>query len=128
MIAKILRTPEDHAAAMLRVEELLSLGMAEEENEELDLLLLLVHDYEERHFPIAPPDPIEAIKFRAEQQGLSLSDIAPIFGGEGELNAVLEKRVPLSLTMVRKLHDQLGISADLLLPATTLPGDLRRSA
>jgi HTH-type transcriptional regulator/antitoxin HigA len=83
--------------------------------DELEVLGTLVQAYEVHHFPLDLPDPIEAIKFRMEQQGLKAKDLQPMIGGANRVYEVLNRKRPLSLAMVRKLHSGLGISAACLI-------------
>ena len=80
-----------------------------------EVLAILVEHYEQEHYPIDPPDPIEAIKFRMEQQGLSVKDLSNIFGRPNRAYEVLNGKRPLSLAMIRKIKTELGISADTLI-------------
>jgi HTH-type transcriptional regulator/antitoxin HigA len=90
------------------------------EGERLEVLSVLVQAYEARHHPIDPPDPIEAIKFRMEQQGLTPRDLEPMIGRSNRAYEVLSRRRPLTLAMIRRLHQDLGI------PAATLVGSAPR--
>ena len=83
--------------------------------DELEILGTLVQAYEAQHYPIDLPDPIEAIKFRMEQQGLKAKDLQPMLGGVNRVYEVLNRKRPLSLPMVRRLHAGLGISAACLI-------------
>jgi HTH-type transcriptional regulator/antitoxin HigA len=85
------------------------------EGDELELLSLLVQAYEDKAFPIDKPDPIAAIRFRMEQQGLEASDLVPLIGSRSRVSEVLSGRRSLSLRMIRALTDGLGISADVLI-------------
>ena len=77
----------------------------------------LIEAWERKHYPIAPPDPIEAIKFRMDQAGLSIKDLEPIIGRSNRVYEVLARTRPLTLAMIRRLHKELGISADVLIAA-----------
>lgn len=81
----------------------------------LDILVTLVEAYEKRQFPISKPDPVEAIKFRMEQSGLSVKDLEPIIGKSNRVYEVLNRKRPLTLAMIRRLHDGLGIPAEVLI-------------
>jgi HTH-type transcriptional regulator/antitoxin HigA len=81
----------------------------------LDILSTLVRAYEARHFPITPPDPVEAIKFRMEQSGLSVKDLEPMIGKSNRVYEVLNRKRPLTLAMIRRLHESLGIPAEILI-------------
>ncbi len=80
-----------------------------------EALITLIQAYERKHYPIDPPDPIEAIKFRMDQQGLSVADLEPMIGRRNRVYEVLARRRPLTLPMIRRLHAQLGIPAGVLL-------------
>jgi len=83
--------------------------------DELELLTALVEMYEDRHYPISPPDPVDAIRFRMEQLGLSQKDMAPFMGNKSKVSEVLSRKRPLTLAMMRALHKGLGIPAEVLL-------------
>lgn len=85
------------------------------DGERLDVLVTLADLYESMRWPIADPDPIDAIKFRMEQQGLSATDLIPLISGADRVAQVLERRRPLTLAMIRRLHEKLGIPADVLI-------------
>ena len=80
-----------------------------------EALITLIQAYERKHYPIDPPDPIEAIKFRMDQQGLSVADLEPMIGRRNRVYEVLARRRPLTLPMIRRLHAHLGIPAGVLL-------------
>ena len=84
----------------------------------LDVLATLIDAYEAAHDPMEPPDPIEAIKFRMEQQGLTRKDLEPLIGHRGRVAEVMGRKRALSIDMIRRLHDKLGISADVLIRPT----------
>jgi HTH-type transcriptional regulator/antitoxin HigA len=81
----------------------------------LDILTTLVQAYENKHFPIEAPDPIEAIKFRMEQSGLTVKDLEPLIGKSNRVYEILNRKRPLTLAMIRRLHHGLGIPADILI-------------
>lgn len=85
------------------------------DGERLDVLVTLADLYESMRWPIADPDPIDAIKFRMEQQGLSATDLIPLISGADRVAQVLERQRPLTLAMIRRLHEKLGIPADVLI-------------
>ena len=89
-----------------------------EESDKFDLLSLLIGAYEDEHYPIDLPDPIEAIKFRMEQMGLKNKDLVEIIGSKSKVSEVLNKKISLSLNMIKKLHKILGIPAEILLQST----------
>jgi HTH-type transcriptional regulator/antitoxin HigA len=88
------------------------------EGDRLDILTTLVQAYEARHVPITAPDPVEAIKFRMEQSGLSVKDLEPIIGKSNRVYEVLSRKRPLTLAMIRRLHKNLGIPANVLIAET----------
>ncbi len=125
MKLKVIRTEEEYKAALARIESLMDAEAETPEGEELDLWVTLVHAYEEKVYPIALPDPIEAIKFRMEQAGLTSRDLIPYLGSPSKVSEVMSRKRPLSIAMMRRLHEGLGIPASSLLgqPGGTLPPD-----
>lgn len=88
------------------------------DGDRLDILVTLVQAYEAKHLPIAAPDPVEAIKFRMEQSGLSIKDLEPIIGKSNRVYEVLNRKRPLTLAMIRRLHNSLHIPAHVLIADT----------
>jgi HTH-type transcriptional regulator/antitoxin HigA len=125
MKPKLIKTEADHAAALARIEELFCAKPDTTEGDELDLLVTLVELYEEKHFPMDLPSPVEAIRFRMDQQGLKPKDLVPYIGSAPRVSEVLAGKRPLSLAMIRKLVNELGIPAEVLLqePGAELPSD-----
>ena len=119
MEIKPIRTESDYLAALRTVSALIDLDPAADtpEGELLDVLGTLVQAYEAKHYPIDPPDPIEAIKFRMEQQGLTPKDLELYIGSSGRVSEVLNRKRRLSLQMVKRLHDGLHIPYESLLAA-----------
>lgn len=115
MMTKIIRTEKNYRDALERLGVLMDAAPGSSEEEELELLSILVEKYEEEHFPIDLPDPVEAIKFRMEQQGLTRKDLIQYIGSQSKVSEVLNRKKPLSLTMIRALHAGLGIPAEVLL-------------
>lgn len=113
--AKVIKSAEEHQLALARVDEIFMAKPGTPEGDELELLLLLIETYEEEKFPIDLPDPIEAIRFRMEQEELKQKDLIPIFGSKGKVSEVLNGKRDLSLAMIRKLVSDLGIPAEALL-------------
>ena len=109
-----IRTDGDHARTLRRIGALWGASAGSPEAEELEVLVTLVDVYEARHHAIDPPDPVEAILFRMEQQGLVRADLEPCIGSRARVSEVLGRKRPLTLRMIRKLRDTLGISADVL--------------
>lgn len=115
MIIKPIRTEADYRQALKRIDALVDCVDDSEEADELDVLSILVENYEREHYPIAPPDPIDAIKFRMEQTGMSEEQIATYLGDVNTVRAVLNRVQPLTLDMIKKLYQQLHIPAESLL-------------
>jgi HTH-type transcriptional regulator/antitoxin HigA len=115
MKLKVIKTESDYAAALARIEKLIDAEANTAKGDELELLGLLVHDYEDRVFPISKPDPITAIRFRMEQQGLKPRDLVPLLGSRSRVSETLAGRRHLSVKMIRALVGRLGIPADVLL-------------
>jgi HTH-type transcriptional regulator / antitoxin HigA len=115
MKAKVIKTEAEYQEALSYLETLLDAEPGSLEEEELDLFSLLISNYEDEHYPIELPDPIEAIKFRMEQEGLTRKDLAPFIGSQSKVSEVLNYRRPLSLSMIRALSEGLGIPAQVLL-------------
>jgi HTH-type transcriptional regulator/antitoxin HigA len=114
---KIIKSKQDHEQALARLVSLIDLDLEPNcpESDELDVLALLIEKYEQEMFSIDPPEPIEAIKFRMEQQGLIKKDLIPYIGSAPKVTEVLNGSRNLSLNMIRKLHQGLGISLDVLI-------------
>ena len=112
-----IKTPGDHAAVLLEISALMVADpvLDTPDGDRLDVLVTLVQAYEAKHFPIEPPDAIEAIKFRMEQQGLTPRDLEPMIGSRGRVSEVLSGKRRLSMAMVWRLHEGLGIAAETLI-------------
>ena len=110
-----IRTEEDHKKAVARISELMDATWGSPEGDELDVLATLVDAYEREHFPMNLPDPITAIEFRMEQQGLTRKDLEPMIGSRARVSEVMTGKRPLTLGMVRRVRTGLGISADVLI-------------
>jgi HTH-type transcriptional regulator/antitoxin HigA len=110
-----IRTKRDHEAALREVERLWGARSGTRDGDRLDVLATLIDAYEGEHYPIDPPDPIEAIKFRMEQQGLTRRDLEEMIGTRTRIAEVLNRKRGLSIAMIRRLHEHLGISADVLI-------------
>lgn len=115
MNIKPIRTEEDLAAAFARLEQLWGAEIGSPEGDELEILALLIEKYEDEHYPMPLSDPIEAIKFLMEQQGLTPRDLEPFLGSSGRVSEVLNRKRKLSLTMIKRLHDGLKIPYESLL-------------
>ena len=114
MHIKPIKTEADHRAALARIDELWEAEPNSPEGDELEVLVTLVDAYEEAHFPIDVPDPIEAIRFRMEQQGLEDKDLIAFLGQRSRVTEVMNRKRGLSITMIRKLHDGLKIPLECL--------------
>jgi HTH-type transcriptional regulator/antitoxin HigA len=112
---KPIRSDADYEAALNEVERLWGSKLGSRDGDRLDVLATLIDAYETEHFPIDPPDPIEAIKFRMEQQNLTRRDLEEIIGSRTRIAEVLNRKRGLSIGMIRRLHEHLGISADVLI-------------
>jgi HTH-type transcriptional regulator/antitoxin HigA len=119
MKPKVLKTARDYKAALTYVEQLMAAPASDES--ELELWSLLVEKYEEEHFPITAPDPIEAIRFRMEQAGLESSDLHPYLQSKSKVSEVMNGKRALSLSMIRALHRGLKIPADVLVQEPVAP-------
>jgi len=115
MRPKIIKTEAEYTEAMAHVEALMDAKSGSPKEEELELWSLLVERYEQEHFPIDLPDPVSAIKFRMEQEGLRQKELEKYFPGKNRVSEVLNHKRPLSIGMIRALHRGLGIPAEVLL-------------
>ena len=112
---KPIRSAADYSRALAELARLWGAKSGTPAGDRLDVLATLIDAYEDAHFPMDPPDPIEAIKFRMEQQGLARKDLEPLIGTRTRVAEVLNRKRSLSIAMIRRLHDQLGISAEVLI-------------
>jgi HTH-type transcriptional regulator / antitoxin HigA len=112
---KPIRTKADYEEALAEIERLWGAKSGTRDGDRLDVLATLIDAYETAHYPIDPPDPIEAIRFRMEQQGLTRKDLEPLIGTRTRVAEVLNRKRNLSISMIRRLHKHLGISADVLI-------------
>lgn len=117
MKVKPIRTKMEHKEALLRIQELFDLEPKEgsAEFDELELLAMVVEEYEDIHYPVPPPDPLEAIKFRMEQMGMTEKDLDKLLGSRQRRSDIFSGRRKLSLNMIRKLHEHLRIPAEVLI-------------
>jgi HTH-type transcriptional regulator/antitoxin HigA len=112
---KPIRSEADYQAALAEIERLWGAKAGTPEGDRLDVVATLIDAYESEHEPMDPPDPIEAIKFRMEQQGLTRRDLETLLGSRARVTEVLNRKRDLSIGMIRRLHEQLGISAEVLI-------------
>lgn len=115
MRPKVLKTEKEHQQALKRIEALWDAPKGSSRAEELELWASLVETYEQTHHPIPEPDPIEAVKFRMEQLGLRPTDLGKYLGGRGRVSEVLNRKRPLSVSMLRTLYAKLHVPAESLL-------------
>lgn len=115
MEIKPIRTKTDYRAALKEIETLMWARAGTPEGERLDVLATLVEAYEKKHYRFDLPDPVEAIKFRMEQSGLGPKDLVPMIGQINRVYEVLNRKRPLTLSMIRRLHRDLGIPAESLI-------------
>lgn len=115
MDIKPIRTKADYHATLREIETLMTASAGTPEGDRLDVLVTLVEAYERTHFPLDLPDPIEAIKFVMDQRGLTPKDLEPAIGRLNRVYEVLNRTRPLTLAMIRKLHDTFGIPAESLI-------------
>lgn len=122
MNIKEIKTEAEYDEALAVIEELLQIGeenMSEKQLEELERVSIAVAKYEEEHYPIELPDPIEAIRFRMDQDGLTYKDLQKYIGSSSKVSEVMNRKRPLSMTMIKALHEGLGISLEVLTQDTT---------
>lgn len=117
MDIKLIKTKKDYKATLKRVEELWGAKDNTPEGDEFEILFTLVEAYEEKHYPIPPPHPLESIKFRMEQGEVDDKELTKILGGRSRKSEILSGRRKLSLNMIRELHEKLNIPAETLITA-----------
>ena len=115
MNIKPIKTEADYSEALQTVEKLMNAKPNTPEGDKLDVLVTLIEVYEEKHHPILPPEPVEAIIHQMESQGLSRKDLIPLLGSKARVSEILNKKSSLSINMIRKLQKGLGISAEILI-------------
>lgn len=109
-----IKTDADYRDALARIEKLMSAKRGTSKGDELDVLATLVEAYEQKHFPIATADPVEAILFRIEEQGLKRKDLEPFIGSRHRVSEILNRKRSLSIDMIRRLHSGLQIPLEIL--------------
>ena len=117
MNIKPIKTKKDYEQAMLRLEKLFDAKKGTSKGDELEVISILVEKYEDEHFPINLPDPVEAIKFRMEQLGMTQTDLANLIGQKSRASEILNRKRKLSLDMIRQLHQQWRIPTEVLVQA-----------
>lgn len=121
MDAKPIRTEAEYQAALQEIDQLFEAAPNTPEEDRLELLTILVEAYEAEHYPIYPPDPVEAILHIMEAYELEPSDLEPFIGSEEQVANILNRQEPLTLPMIRNLYDKLGIPAEILIrPSVTM--------
>ena len=110
-----IKTEADYRAALKRLEEIFDAKLDTTESDELEILGLMVDDYENKHYPIEAPDPIQAIKIRMEEMHLKQVDLIPEIGGKSRVSEILNRKRRLTVDMIRKLATRLNLSANLLI-------------
>ena len=110
-----IKTEQDYKKSLSRIETLWGSKKDTSEGDELDLLVTLVESYEMKYYPIAPPDPIDAIKFRMEQMGMTKADMVKYLGSQSRVSEVLNRKRKLTLEMIKSLYKNLKISPEVLL-------------
>lgn len=109
-----IHTERDHRRTLKEIESLMRSKRGTPEGDRLEILSTLVEDWERRHQPVLPPDPVEAILFRMEQMGWSHAELAPLLGGRNRVSEILHRKRNLTVTMIRALHREMGIPAEVL--------------
>lgn len=117
MNIKPIKTEKDYQKALKRLEVIFDARPGSKDGDELEILGVLIEKYEDEHYPIDAPDPIEAIKFRMEQMGYKQKDLAEIIGYKGRVSEILNRKRKLSLDMIRSLHEKLNIPLESLVQA-----------
>jgi HTH-type transcriptional regulator/antitoxin HigA len=112
---KVLKTMDSYKKALARTMEIFHADEGTPESDELDLLLVLVKDYENRHVKLPSADPVEVIKLKLEEKGLRMKDLEPVIGSKGHVSSVLSGKRELTLKMAKKLHEFLDIPAEIFL-------------
>ena len=115
MDIKPIKTDADYRATLKEIEKLMMAGLDSPDGEKLDVIVTLVEAYEAKHFSLDLPDPVEAIKFEMERKGLTVKDLEPIIGKSNRVYEILNYKRSLTLKMIWKLHDGLGIPAESLI-------------
>lgn len=115
MNIKLIKTEADYQVALKRLEEIFDAQAGTPESDEVDILGLMVDEYEKKHYPIEPPDPIEAIKIRMEELQLKQVDLVDAIGGKNRVSEVLNRKRKLTIEMIRNLTKKLNLSPEILI-------------
>lgn len=122
MNIKPIKSESDYLVALNRLEEIFDSALNTPEGDELELLSLIIDEYEKKNFPIEAPDPIEAIKIRMEELNLKQVDLIPEIGGKSRVSEILNRKRKLTVEMIRKLTVRLNLSSDILIKDYQLAG------
>ena len=114
MKIKPIKNEKDYELALKRLDKIFDALPGTKEGDELEILALVIEDYEDKNYPIDPPDPIEAIKFRMEQMGLKQKDLVELMGFKSRVSEIMSRKRKLTLDMIRKLHKTLHIPTEVL--------------
>ena len=117
-----IKTKADHRAALKEIQRLMDAKPGTPAGDRLEILTTLVDHYESQHEPVEPPDPIDALRYHMESRGLTRGDLEPYLGSRARVAEVLNRRRTLTIEMIRRLHEGLGISADLLIRPYSVRG------
>ena len=117
-----IKTKADHRAALKEIERLMDAKPGTPAGDRLEVLITLVDHYESQHDSIEPPDPIDALLYHTESRGLTRRDLEPFLGSRARVAEVLNRRRPLTIDMIRKLHEGLGLSAEVLIKPYSVRG------
>ncbi len=120
MELKLIKTEKDYRKALKRLDEIFDAKIGTAESDEADVLGLLIDEYENKHYPIDAPDPIEAIKIRMEEMDLKQKDLVGIIGGKSRVSEILNRKKKLTVEMIRSLASRLNLSAQLLISDYTI--------
>ena len=115
MEVKVIKTEEDYYQAMKRLDEIFHTAVDSKEGDEAELLSILIEKYEDEYYPIEAPDPIEAIKFRMEQMGITNKELAEVIGYKSRVSEIFSRKRKLTLRMIRNLHNKLKIPYESLI-------------
>lgn len=115
MVIQPIRTSNDHDTALARIEALWDAQPGTPEHDEIEVLSVLVSAYEDTHWPVSPPDPVEAIKFHMDQNGFRQKDLASLIGGASRASEILNRRRPLTVEMIRAIHTAWSVPLESLL-------------
>jgi HTH-type transcriptional regulator/antitoxin HigA len=127
MEVRPIKSESDYEAALAEIDTLMDSRRGTARGDRLDVLVTLVEAYEEHRWRVEPPDPIDAIKLRMEQRGLTRRDLEKVLGTKSRVSEILNRKRPLTVEMMRRLHDRLAIPAESLIKLTIRPAARRRT-